>query len=168
MDYTSPYFWLLFAGAVGFLVLRNRKKNGPNGLPPKPPVFRERATLLLSPLSKTTPLACLLDDQKKFGSFFQDKTPPALPHEPGCLCHVQEFTADTGLLFKGQTEPELGGQSDLGGLTPTERRYYKYRLIASHPQATKAQQSQFAELAQSLNLGTEFIEKIKTHLEEKL
>lgn len=167
MDYTSPYFWLLFAGAVGFLVLKNRKKNSGKGLPPKPPVFRERAIQLIAPMTKTTPLACLLDDQKKFGSFFQDKTPPSLPHEPGCSCQTQEFTADSDQLFRGKAEQERGGFSDLGPLNPTERRYYKYRLVASHPQATQEQKSQYAEMAQNLNLGADFIAKINTHLEEQ-
>jgi hypothetical protein len=150
--------WILvFAGVVFFLWLKMRKSSSGGGM------LKERqislnGTRIITPLTKATPLSCLLDDDRIFGESFKDKVLPELPHEEGCHCVKENYIARSREWFTEQQNSQ-SWDSDLGPLNRQEARYYKYALIAEKigddPKADS-----YKEGMMTIDLKDEFKQKV--------
>ncbi|OGG97097.1 MAG: hypothetical protein A2527_13160 [Candidatus Lambdaproteobacteria bacterium RIFOXYD2_FULL_50_16] len=161
MEIYNPYFWLLFGGFVVFMALRGRRNRKPGPQRSRPSTMRGQ--LLTTSLAKTTPLVCLLDEGKKYGPFFLEKTPPTLPHCPDCSCHLQDFVSDSQSWFEGKV-PQGKRQTDLGDLADGDWRYYKASLILAHPETDPEIRDQFSLLAESGTADEAFKNRAQAHL----
>jgi len=166
MELDSLQFWLFFFAAVFILMFRSRK-NRPT-VAVKPRGVTARVFSLHSPLHHDTPLACLLDDTKRFGPLFQEKEPPVLPHGPSCECVLTESFIDSNQLYSGKAEKEVDPETDLGPLGKLQRRYYRYRLILSKPDCPVDQTEEIQNLILPMDLDPKFQEQVNQHLEGKL
>lgn len=167
MNVFSWEFGLIFFAAI--LILSSRMKKSRPSIIKDKKRFTIDAQRLKSPLSKETPLVCLLDDNRYFGRSHREQEPPELPHVDGCGCEVHEILTNTDNLFEGKDREQETWNTDLGDLKGPEKRYYHFRLIASHQSATEAQKAEYSELAENISIREEFKQKVDKHLkpEEK-
>lgn len=163
MHFGSPLFWILIALVILFMALKGRGKVRRT---PRPEPGQEMdAVWVHSPLGPETPLACLMADDVKFGPLFEDKTPPDLPHEPGCACVAEPFRASLNQLYKGKGPSEKPSESALGPLEGAPKRYYKCRLIAIHDQASPSLQAEYAQLALQMRVDEDFKRQVDQQLQ---
>ena len=87
-------------------------------------------------LSSQTPLECLKADGLHVGEKFQIKTPPVLPHAPGCQCQMVPFSYTSSEVFQGLPRMKSGRPSDWGALSSSESEVIKSVLIALYDRTT--------------------------------
>jgi len=165
MNVFSAEFLVLFLLGVVVITLRSRSKRRQGAfLPGKQIAIVGQQVIAL--LSKQTPLACLLADGKKYGDGFQEKNPPPLPHAEGCACRQLDVIQRSRELFSDQEKELPHWQTDLGDLSAVEARYYRFKLIACHREATAQQRNDYAELARLVPVSAEFAARVNRHLTE--
>ncbi len=163
MDIFSPNFLLLFLVAILVITLRARsKKKGTAVLPGKQIAIIGRK--LETPLGVDIPYLCLMEDGRKFGDGFRDKQEPELPHSDACQCQFSSFVQRNYDIFTKNPPLDPPRISDLGELARSEARYYKYTLIANHPDATDEDRKSYIDLAEQVEVDAEFCQKVKQHL----
>ena len=125
MDIFSYRFLAILLLAVVVLrILSKRKKRGPSIVQAKQIPIRGQK--ISSPVTKDSPLACLLDDEKIFGADFKDKDLPELPHSDKFSCQLANVNWRSHEWFnESRAEKKMTG-TDLGELNRNEYRYYKY------------------------------------------
>ena len=159
--FSLEFFAFLFI-AIAFLTFRARKKRtGPVILQGKQ--ISIRGQKISTPLNKSNPLPCLLDDGRSFGADFKEKEVPKLPHTEGCQCQISEIVQRSHELFneKGKNKKiQETLTTDIGELGRDEYRYYKYLLIANHKDANEQIQSDYAELAANVMISEAAKERI--------
>lgn len=163
MNVFSPEFLALFAIAVFFITMRARSKRGEQ----RTPMGKQIAIIgrkLETSLSRTTPYECLLADGRKFGDGYQDKDEPELPHNDNCQCQFSTFVRRNYDIFTKERDPDPPRPTDLGDLGNREARYYKYMLIASHPDAGQKDRETYLELADQVNVDQDFKRRVQDHL----
>lgn len=154
---------LLAIAAILFILLRLRKKikRTPN-LPERQ--ISIAGYQLITEITLKTPLLCLLADGKKYGSDFREKEPPQLPHCDGCQCKLEEYSAGSRELFDRKAKRDETCNSDFGPLLWSEARYYKYQLLAAHPELSQEEKDSFSELAQKLDISKKFKKQVQERL----
>lgn len=161
MEVFSLEFLAFLLIAVAFVTYRARKKrSGPTIIHGKQITIRGQQ--IRTPLERSTPLACLLDDGKRYGDDFKDKHPPELPHAEGCQCGLTEMVQHSHDLFnekKNRKTPQETFSTNLGELNRDEYRLYKYILISNHKDADENIRKDFAELAEQITVPEEVKEK---------
>jgi len=162
MNIFSPEFLFLFFIAVVILTLRARKKRGNIVLTKKQ--IAVKGNQLVTYLSKDAPLICLLADGRIYGDDYQDKEVPELPHSDNCRCELREYIRRGREMFPESTKEIANQMSDLGSLNNSDARYYRFLLIAHHPEASEATQMDYQSLAQSIKVSDEFSRQVSTHL----
>ena len=164
MNYFSPTFLSLFGIAVLVVILRGRSKRKESQvLPGKQIAIIGRQ--IETPLGIHTPYVCLLQDGLKFGDGFQEKEEPELPHNERCQCQFNRFVKRNYDIFAKNPPSEPLRPSDLGGLGRTEARYYKYMLIANHPNTSAAERESYIDLVSRVDADPDFVQKVKRHLQ---
>jgi hypothetical protein len=157
-------FLILFLIGVIIVTIRARSRRKEK----TPPQGKQIAIIgqqLTTYLSKQTPLPCLLADGHKYGDGYQDKTIPELPHCTGCQCRLTEVFQRSRELFS-EPKTDAHRSTDLGKIPATEARYYRYRLITRHPNATDEQRADFNELARMVAVSAEFAKRVERHLKD--
>ena len=156
---------LIFTGIILFLWIRYRKN-----FKRQQPVLREkqiliRGTQLITPLHVKTPLVCLLEEGRKFGEDFKDKEPPSLPHTEGCQCSLVNYETRSREWFDRNGKDEREFESDLGGLTEKEKRYYRFALILNKSdQLENEEKEKYAECLDRINISSQFKKRVEEHL----
>jgi len=164
LELTDPLYWALFAGVVLFMVIRFRKKQ-PVG-PTRGKAISIKGQQLRAHLGPNCPLACLFEDGKLFGPDYHDKTPPPLPHGPGCECSLQPNYRRADEIFQNKNSLNKPVHTEMGDLSPSELRYYKYLLIARHPDASKEQKEEYQELASRVEVDAAGRARIETLIQQ--
>ncbi len=75
-----------------------------------------------------TPVSCLESDGTRYGRHFKQKTPPDLPHEPGCKCEITKLFYTSEEVFQG-TSPVTKHKSALGDLISKDALLLKNILL---------------------------------------
>lgn len=166
MEIFSWRFVAIFLIAIIILTMRARsKRKGPVIVRGKQ--ISIRGQKLTAHISRQTDLQCLLDDGRKFGEDFKDKAPPQLPHSDSCQCSMENIVQHSHEIFQSKktTAPETH-QTDLGSLTDKEYRYYKYTLIANHPDADESTREDYKDLADHVPVDDSFKKRVEKHLEK--
>lgn len=152
--------------AIAFVTYRARKKrSGPTVIQGKRIAIRGQK--ISTPLERSTPLPCLLDDGKRYGDDFKDKTPPELPHAEGCRCELTEVVLHSHDLFNekaSKKKPKESFTTDLGELDRDTYRYYKYLLISNHQDSEETVQKEYADLAENIPIPEPLQEKIRNQI----
>lgn len=151
----------IIVGAILFLFLRIRKKTR------RTPMLQERQISVkgykvVTALSSSTPLPCLLADGLNFGEDFKNKEEPELPHVEGCKCESVMIILRSREVFSGKDEDITARESDLGKLEGADARYYKYSLILHHQDLSPKDQATYTEVLQQIQVDETFKQKIKT------
>ena len=164
MELSSPQFWFILGIAALVIWIKMRKiKFEPMD---RGRQITIRGTKLTTELAHNTPLPCLLDDGKIYGTDHKEKHPPQLPHLEGCSCATADISLDTIKLFTDKEKGEQTFPTDLGEVTGTELRYYKYSLIAKHEDTPEVEAKSYSELAKEMAVSEEFKQKVETHLND--
>ena len=79
-------------------------------------------------LAWDTPRPCLESDGIRYGKQFKQKTPPELPHVPGCKCEAIKLFYTSDDVFQG-TSPVLKHKSELGDLCTKDALLLKRILL---------------------------------------
>lgn len=146
--------------------MARRKRKGPVIVQGKQISFAGQK--LTTPITAQTPLECLLDEGKTFGEDFKDKTPPHLPHGAGCQCKLEISVNRSRDWFDEKSKKsEEKIESDLGGLSRNEYRYYKYAILASHPEADDSVRSDYLDLMKNISVSDRFRESVKKQLQNE-
>ncbi|MBU2515040.1 hypothetical protein KJ966_27285 [bacterium] len=120
---------------------------------------------LVTPISVETPLVCLLDEGKIYGEDFKEKTPPDLPHNEHCQCRLEiSINRSRDWFSEKKKVMEDCINSDLGELSRTEYRYYKYALLAHHKEADEQTRKEYKELQENISISDEFKERVKLQI----
>ena len=164
LEVFSWEFLLIFMGIVFFVMLKNRKKRVTPVLTGKRISIRGKK--LVTPLSYETPLECLLADNINFGEDFKVKEEPTLPHNEHCRCELISLNLDTQEWFQEKPE-KSGSQIDLEHLTAPDRRYFKYMLIASHPDASQDLKDRYEELIKGIEVDPKVQDKVAEHIRRR-
>jgi hypothetical protein len=159
----SETFLVLFLIGLIIVTIRARSQRKASNLP-QGKLIAITGQQLVTDLSKQTPLVCLLVDGRKYGDGYQEKTAPELPHANGCQCRLDDVVQSSRELFSGQPAENERRMTDLGELSGGKARYYRYRLIVHHPDATESQRNDFDELAGMVSVPTEFVVEVERHL----
>lgn len=163
MDIFSTNFLLIFLIAVLIITLRARsKKKGSQVVQGKHIAIIGRK--VETPLGVNTPYRCLMEDGRKYGDGFQDKQEPELPHGEDCQCKFSTFVQRNYDIFTKNPPPDPLQTSDLGDLTRSEARYYKYMLIANHRDATGDDHQSYTELADQVDVNPDFKARVLKQL----
>lgn len=158
MEVLSWQFLLFFLAAFSILFFKLRKKKVHTSVPRK--TISIQGKRLRTPISVETPLPCLLEDDLSFGEDYRNKREPALPHAKGCRCVLSEFRRSSGDCFAKSSPAESGRDADPGSLSHDERRYFKYRLIANHRDASAKQREEYGELSERIAVDSEFKKRV--------
>lgn len=142
MDIFSGEFLFILAIATLVLYFKLRKNRVSTYVPRKS--ISIRGQRIICEIGKTTPLACLLDDNQSYGSDFNIKEPPELPHQEGCQCQLINLNINSLEFFASNKKGEESRRTDLGPLNKKEFRFYKYTLIICHPDSTKEQKKRLS------------------------
>ena len=165
MNVFSPEFLGLFLIAVVILTLRARKKRAGTVLPGKQ--ISIRGNQLVTYLSKETPLSCLLTDGRFFGDDYQDKDVPELPHREGCRCELREIVRRSREITENSSPDSSTQTSDMGQLNRSDARFYRFALIAYHPEATEPMKSEYLDLANNAKVSEKFQQRVESHLGDR-
>lgn len=166
MEIFSAEFFLILLIAILILSFRaRRKRKGPAIVQGKQ--ISIRGQKISSPVNRSTPLPCLLDEGRSFGEDFKDKTPPELPHNERCRCELVQVSHRSHDWFNDKNALQEQFDTDLGSLERKEFRYYKYMLISMHPDADETTRSDYQELARGISISPGFEETVVQHLKSK-
>lgn len=160
--FSFRFLGILILAMVVMRIVVKRKKKGPTVIYAKQiPV---RGDKLSTPISKSTPLVCLLAEGKVYGEDFKDKEAPTLPHGEGCQCTLDIFVKRSHDWLNETEEEEGNYKTDIGMLSKDEFRYYKYMLIAHHPDADEQTHQDYLDLIADFKIAQEFKAKVNNHL----
>ena len=123
-----------------------------------------RGSRLETFLSKQLPLACLLADGRFYGDDYQDKQVPNLPHQVGCRCELKEIIRRSREMGTEASAENSKQMSDLGPLNKSDARYYRFVLIARHSDSAEALQSEYRDMANSVNVSDSLRKRVEEHL----
>ena len=84
-----------------------------------------------------TPVSCLESDGTRYGRQFKQKTPPDLPHEPGCRCETTKLFYTSEDVFQG-TSPVTKHKSALGDLCSKDALLLKNILLEINKKSSNA------------------------------
>lgn len=96
---------------------------------PTPVVTALEAVEIRALLAAETPLECLESDGSRHGEAFQSKTPPDLPHGPGCQCERVSLFYTSADVFQGASE-STPRKTTLGELPGAEAAPLKRALLS--------------------------------------
>ncbi|MDH5561072.1 MAG: hypothetical protein OEY59_09505 [Deltaproteobacteria bacterium] len=156
------WWWMLFI-AVIILWLKQRKNRPETVLREKQ--ISIKGQKILTPISKDSPLECLLSEGKIYGPDYKDKHPPQLPHTEGCHCRLIDLLTRTDDIFyikKRETSPLQN--TDIGELDKKQARYYKYRLIIDKSGENPELKISYLELSDAIKIEKEFKLRVDDHL----
>lgn len=119
---------------------------------------------LITNIGFTTPLPCLLDEGKLFGDDFKEKTPPPLPHTATCTCQLDNVLHRSYEWFHEKEKTGETYETDLGMLSRAEFRYYKFQLVANHPEADDVLKSEYRDLTLHIAVSPPFKTKVLNHI----
>ena len=108
----------------------------------------------------------MLDDGKKYGADYKEKSPPPLPHGENCQCRLEDMIFQSREWFQAKNTDIANFQTDLGELEKNKFRYYKYQLITDHNEADEAIKLEYRELANYISINPEFKRHIADHLKK--
>ncbi len=163
MEVFSLKFLLILAVAVAFLTLRaRRKRKGPTIVRGKQ--ISIRGQKLITPITKTTPLPCLIDEGRTFGEDFKEKTPLNLPHCEECTCELVPIFRRSHDWFNQKGESVEMFKTELGELNRNEFRYCKYSLIINHSDANDNLRIEYRELLEKITVSDAFKQQVQTYL----
>lgn len=163
MELSNPGFWLILLAVCLFMLLRQRAKRGDLSQP-RQKQLTIRGQKIKTVIDRQSELGCLLQEGMKFGEDFMDKEPPELPHGPLCRCEVVDLIIGAHDLFTGHDQEMNPSTSDLGRLDADHLRYYKFALIARHPDADEELKEEFRELMTRSRVEPQFKERVEGHL----
>lgn len=119
---------------------------------------------VVAPISKNTPLACLLDDGMYFGQDYKKTEVPELPHADGCKCDISDVYLRSQEVFGQKNKTREFRTTDLGELEMKQFRYYKYMLIIHHPESDESRKEEYQELVDNISIDQEFKTRVSNHL----
>lgn len=162
MDILSGEFIFFLAIATLILYFKLRKNRVSTYIARRSIAIRGHR--ILCEISKESPLECLFADMQSFGEDFNSKEMPALPHNKNCTCQLIDLNINSSEFLADEGKNIESRRTDLGPLSKSEFRFYKYSLIACHKDITDEEQKNYLTLLESVSVPDKFKNEVFNHL----